>query len=985
MPPITSARSFAPLFVFLVPLASWAQDPIHRHYTVADGLPSNTVYGVMQDHRGFIWFGTDAGASRFDGRHFVNYGQREGLPDEEVLQCYEDRNHRLWLLLLNGKLAYIRNDTLYHPGNDPALRAVNGRSGWARACEDRDGNVWFGGVWGELIMLDKTGKFHPIDLSATGVIGGNVTPMLDPAGDLFIQINTDGFVVEHGVLQRTFSFGLPGPSPTYSRTPDGRLWAASIEGLIEVRRTPGPVAVHASECGPWDRIRSLAMPGNGVLIYGRWDRGAVIVDPRRGILRSILMQETINAVMTGDEGNCWLTTAGGGVYGFALDQIDSRIITEVDGVPLGPVSCLHADGNARLWIGTEKGLVLRLDGAHIEQYDMRIGIARVQKVRALCDDGHFLYATTDMTTVRIPLDGAGPMQTIGCWDRVKERISPNAPNKVMVALHDGSLVGAYYELMHSTDPKAPCFMPYATGPRGYGRFHLLYEDPDHALWIQRNDMLYRLHNERLDTLVGLREYTNAHITGMAALSDGTLVMGTMGHGLLFLRDGNVVRSLREADGLLSDRCDRIQMTGDTIAVATSNGAQLVVLDRSKLPGFSFDIFDPGTTGIATSDALELRGELYTATTKGVYITHGSLHRRPPRTPRLYISRITSQEFSFAPGRYFQLDHDHSSLVVDVAAVSLAPTSALEFQYRMDGAEKWIASSTNSLTLVAQEPGEHALQVRARVTGSPWSGAVTATFAVLPPFWSRRWFRWPVAVALVVLCYFSLRRLAHRRFEHRLAQLRQREALAEERRRIAMDLHDDLGADLSGTTMLAEAALHGQQDPHRALEDTIARVRGMMPKVDEIIWALDSKNDHLSSLIEHLERSSTAKAEAMGVRIEFVGPWGLEDRTVISEFRRVVLMLVKESVNNALKHSGCDALELCINVENDRLNIVVQDNGCGITLTPASGLRHGLSNMQARAQQFNGSVTFSDVKPRGTCVTIDLPLPDAEVVAQNRAN
>lgn len=226
------------LFLIAMASGSQAQDPIHRRYTTADGLASNTMYGMVQDHRGFLWFGTDAGASRFDGKYFVNYGLRDGLPDEEVLNLFEDSHHRMWMMLLNGKLAYVRNDTLYHPGNDPKLRSVTGRAGWARACEDRAGNIWFGGVWGELLMLDTLGGFHAIDTPNKGILQGQVTPLIDQNGDLFIQVNSQGFVMQDGILVHTFDFTIPGPTIMYARSPDGRWWSASTDGLLEIGRHP---------------------------------------------------------------------------------------------------------------------------------------------------------------------------------------------------------------------------------------------------------------------------------------------------------------------------------------------------------------------------------------------------------------------------------------------------------------------------------------------------------------------------------------------------------------------------------------------------------------------------------------------------------------------------------------------------------------------------------------------------------------------------
>jgi ligand-binding sensor domain-containing protein len=78
------------LIVFSVFLKGLGQNPYIRHYTTADGLPSNTVYQIFQDSKKFIWFTTDAGVVKFDGSTFVNYRKKDGLSSNDVVRIKED-------------------------------------------------------------------------------------------------------------------------------------------------------------------------------------------------------------------------------------------------------------------------------------------------------------------------------------------------------------------------------------------------------------------------------------------------------------------------------------------------------------------------------------------------------------------------------------------------------------------------------------------------------------------------------------------------------------------------------------------------------------------------------------------------------------------------------------------------------------------------------------------------------------------------------
>ncbi|MEP5634603.1 MAG: two-component regulator propeller domain-containing protein, partial [Maribacter dokdonensis] len=90
-----------------------------------DGLPSNMVYGVAQDDRGFMWFGTDSGLSRYDGYEFTNYSLEDGLPDTEILNFFKDSEDRIWFYTLNGKIGFVHNDSIFNSKNTKWLRELD--------------------------------------------------------------------------------------------------------------------------------------------------------------------------------------------------------------------------------------------------------------------------------------------------------------------------------------------------------------------------------------------------------------------------------------------------------------------------------------------------------------------------------------------------------------------------------------------------------------------------------------------------------------------------------------------------------------------------------------------------------------------------------------------------------------------------------------------------------------------------------------------
>ena len=103
------------LFFILIQISNlYSQDPLLRHYTRKEGLPSSTLYQLIQDKVGFIWFGTKAGVTRFDGKRFQNFTVSDGLSDNDILVVRTDSKGRIWFLGFNGTVSYWFKGKIYN-------------------------------------------------------------------------------------------------------------------------------------------------------------------------------------------------------------------------------------------------------------------------------------------------------------------------------------------------------------------------------------------------------------------------------------------------------------------------------------------------------------------------------------------------------------------------------------------------------------------------------------------------------------------------------------------------------------------------------------------------------------------------------------------------------------------------------------------------------------------------------------------------------
>src|ERR671923_35083 len=94
------------IFSCFIPSFLAGQGYSYVNYNIKEGLAGSMVYCMVQDHDGFIWFGTETGLSRFDGKRFTNFSTHDGLPDNEIIRLFVDSKNRVWIMPFQNKVCY---------------------------------------------------------------------------------------------------------------------------------------------------------------------------------------------------------------------------------------------------------------------------------------------------------------------------------------------------------------------------------------------------------------------------------------------------------------------------------------------------------------------------------------------------------------------------------------------------------------------------------------------------------------------------------------------------------------------------------------------------------------------------------------------------------------------------------------------------------------------------------------------------------------
>lgn len=216
-----------------------------------------------------------------------------------------------------------------------------------------------------------------------------------------------------------------------------------------------------------------------------------------------------------------------------------------------------------------------------------------------------------------------------------------------------------------------------------------------------------------------------------------------------------------------------------------------------------------------------------------------------------------------------------------------------------------------------------------------------------------------------------------------------------RRRIATDLHDDVGSSLTKIALLSEAVRQKisvlNDDASERLVTVTAISNELMESMSDIVWAINPQKDNLSDLAQRMRRFASDIFTACQIAFCFRAPQMDRNIQLGANVRREIFLIFKESVNNVVKHSESSEVILDLAVEGDWLALDISDNGKGFNpalvkadtgyLTSRSKGGNGLASMRRRARELGGQFEIKTNVGQGTTMSLRLPLAHALSVSQ----
>ncbi len=963
-----------------------------RGWRSDSGLPYDQDYDLTQSTDGYLWVATAGGVFRFDGTRF------EAIPVPQLSRRSSDffyvlcaaRDGSVWWALDHGRI--VR----WWQGHTSVWQMAQGMPDDVAIsiCEGRNGAMFIGFRKSGVVEIagGKVTQFSP----ATGIPRqGHCCLAADADGNVWCAANDSLLAFQNGTFVPVAD--IPGIfADELQLARNGGFWLRNThgvrhlvpgKGIDQTIQVPGALgrsyAFHEDKNGSlW--IGTVQSPQSGLFLF------------ENGKFVPVSMEHSqVTSITSDHEGNIWLTT-----YDDGIKQLRPRLIQFLNvnpGLSWGRVSSFVRDAAGELWVVLEDSTVFCRTGdqwIQIPQFSRKGGaFGRALMVEA-APDGSVLIGTWANGLFRC----AGPQAT--------PVAVPTDPQMSRISAMLYSHTGDFWIAAHTVVARIRGgVLAKWTNPDGASA-NLLAEgaNGDMLMATEGGDTdkgrLYRVAGGKIAQIPfpGAQDFP---IRSLWCDGSGTIWMGFVGGGLGRLQDGHFVRATM-ADGLADDYIYQLLPDGlGRIWITSNTGLSRVdVADFDRFAGgqakrLRVVTFAQEENDMETQASVRTMGfnntvghccrvigdELWFSYGDGILIVSPKARAPNNIPPPVAIEslRVDGRDISLEPSSSaaLTLPPTHSRIEFDYAALSFDSPDNNQYRYMLEGYDKqWNEAGTvQQATYTRLTAGDYRFRVIACNSDGVWNEVgAGVSFTVAPFYWQTWWFRVAVLAASILCVVVIVRFVSYRRLRWKLLLAEQEAALHKEKARIARDIHDQLGSSL---TQIAITSKLAKMDPPDAVVGHINEIAGIARRtaesVDEIVWAVNPRNDTLSSLLEYLGQHALDFLASAGIACEAEIPGKLPAIPLAAHMRHHLFLAVKESLTNVVKHAEASVVWLTVELPEGGLRVIVADNGRGFEAGREHAGADGLRNMRHRMGELEGECRISSNLGHGTRVIFEVPL------------
>ncbi len=818
-------RTLCLLILLFCHIYAYAEYFNFRHYEVEDGLPSNTVRSLTQDSRGFMWFGTENGLSRFDGYSFKNYtsipGDTTSLGNNYIYALHEDPQKRLWVGTDEG--VYIYNPELeqFSFFSKTTDKGVFINSHVTCILEDKERNLWFStflqGVFfyhrEKDILYNYTHDANdPNSLDSDMILAlymdnrnvvwaapqrkNGVLNRYDPASDKFVPLQ---LVLDNGKLN---DFGVY----AMVEDADNNFWIGTwSHGLCKLDRKTGKIESYLvpGTVNGISHIHEITEYHPDILLVGS-DDGLVIFNTRTHeselmtaseYKSSTLSDKFIYPIFKDREGGLWVGTYYGGVNyasplkGDIAGYSHSNYRNSIGG---NIVSCFAEDTHGNIWIGSDDGGLscFNPETKTFTNYkpEKNQNSLSYHNIHALCLDNDKLWIGTysgglnmlDLKTNRFKHYFSSANDPFSLYSNSVYSIYKDCDNDLWLGTMEGICL---YDREKDHFIRMKEIQTTIID---------IVSDPDDNLWFAtwgmglfRYDKRTRIWHNYVHNPADTASIPNNQINTLYVDADNRLWLGTDNGLAVYNRESDSFRTIPIDIG--NRKIYYVINIDGELWITTNNGLINYALADGRIgrfyksDGLQNDQFN------IKAGLLSASGYLYLGTTNGFNIIKPEDIVENEHIPPVYITNIQvfnkSLEVenqgllkkSAIHANTIELSYLENVFSIEFVALSYKAPSKNQYKYRLEGFDKaWIeAGNQRKATYTNLSAGKYYFRVIGSNNDEVWNEeGVTLKVIIHPPFWQTTWAYLFYALFIIGIFGFILYRIRQRTEEKHRERIRQ---------------------------------------------------------------------------------------------------------------------------------------------------------------------------------------------------------------------
>ncbi len=716
------------IFYFVTTNSLSPQTPNFYHYTSSNGLASSTIFDMLQDDNGFIWFATANGVSKFDGHRFKNYGINEGLNSNLITSIIENKNKEIYFSNYEKGVNFFKNDSIYKyniaSDNSFNLNFIFWNRGKLTGAFSGNLSSLENNKFEDIVSFDIYNK-----TSGRSATFNSLTLLSDST--LLASTSNGFYKMENNVYKKVDVNGISDEEIYFTSESKDKVWYACSDNKIFQIKNYIVERIYNTDLFN-GKVNRAYLDSKGNLWFSIINKGFYViysgtdeivnVGKKFGVQKSI-----INKFLEDNEGNIWVVTQGKGA--FCMNNLYIKNYNEEDGLSSNNVLKIAMDNNGSLLIGTLNGLNI-LDNNKFILFGSGEDVSftsYIHDLKAINDKVYVGSAFRREIVVKknykntefIFLLGASfcltrdSDYTVGFWGNQvyqskKIESSITKTGTLFYAFPNGNIVNRINKLYEDSDGnlwmgtalglcsrKNGLITYYKENEILNSSISSIIQDNKDNVWFagEKGVVCYNLKNKEFKNFKNFSGYDLSSSTCLSIDGKDRIWIGNMKG--LYILDNNTVKFLNSGQGLPSDEVLSLYYAkkNETMWIGTSNGLSLFDIfkyDNFKLPDLHVEI-----ENIKAGENIHSKFD----------------------------------NLDFAP--------EDNNIFINFRTVNYSSPSILKYQYKI--ANEWVNTVNDFLDFRSMKEGKYTLSLRAKIPNGEWSEPSDISFRIKPKFSETIWF------------------------------------------------------------------------------------------------------------------------------------------------------------------------------------------------------------------------------------------------------